>query len=63
MVWVGVWVFVGVLGLVVLAVPAVRLWAYVRELGREVARVSDSLAAASADLERATRDLSRGSRG
>ncbi len=55
--WVGVWVACGVLGMLVLVVPALRLWRVVRDLGREVGRVSDSLAVASASLDLAARDL------
>lgn len=54
---VGVWVACGVLGLLVLLVPALRLWRVVRDLGREVGRVSDSLTAASTNLENAAREL------
>lgn len=59
MVWVVVWIGIATLGLLVLAVPAVRLWAAVRELGREVGRVSDELGAAGLALEQAAERLPR----
>lgn len=55
--WVGIWVGCGVLGVLVLVVPALRLWRVVRELGREVGRVSDSLMAAGTALDLAAREL------
>lgn len=58
--WVALFVGCGVLGLLILLVPALRLWQAVRELGREVGRVSDSLSAASLELETAARELPRG---
>ena len=54
---VGVWVACGVLGMLVLLVPALRLWRVVRDLGREVGRVSDSLLEASTALEVVSREL------
>lgn len=48
---VAVWVAFGVLGMLVLVVPSLRLWRCAKELGRQVGRVSDQLAAASAQLE------------
>lgn len=52
-----VWVVCGVLGILVLVVPTLRLWRLVKGLGREVARVSDQLADASSRLDVAARDL------
>lgn len=46
-----VWVVFGVLGILVLLVPTLRLWRAVKELGREVGRVSDQLAQASTQLD------------
>jgi hypothetical protein len=54
---VGLWVVCGVLGMLILVVPTLRLWRIVKELGREVGRVSDSLAEASTQLDVAARDL------
>lgn len=54
---VAVWVACGVLGLLVLVVPTLRLWRTVKALGREVGRVSDSLLAATEGLENASRNL------
>jgi hypothetical protein len=51
------WVFFGTAGLLVLVVPVLRLWRQGRVLGQEVARVGRELRAASAELERVTRDL------
>lgn len=52
-----VWVICGVLGMLVLVVPTLRLWRVVKNLGREVARVSDQLVDASSQLDLAARDL------
>lgn len=57
--WVALWVACGVLGLLVLVVPAWRLWQVVRELGREVGRVSDSLSAATLRLDESAQALER----
>ncbi len=54
---VGVWVVCGVLGMLVLVVPTLRLWRTVKELGREIGRVSDQLADASSQLDVAAREL------
>jgi hypothetical protein len=54
---VAVWVVCGVLGVLVLVVPTLRLWRIVKQLGREVGRVSDELAEASTRLDVAARDL------
>jgi hypothetical protein len=54
---VAVWVLCGVLGVLVLVVPTLRLWRIVKQLGREVGRVSDQLAEASTQLDVAARDL------
>ena len=51
------WVGFGVLGVLVLVVPALRLWRIVKQLGREVGRVSDQLVEASTRLDVAARDL------
>lgn len=52
-----VWVALGVLGILVLVVPTLRLWRAVKELGREIGRVSDQLSEASTRLDVAARDL------
>ncbi|GAA0622681.1 hypothetical protein GCM10009547_27030 [Sporichthya brevicatena] len=54
---VAVWVVCGVLGLLVLVVPTLRLWRLVKELGREVGRVADELADASTQLDVAAQRL------
>ena len=54
---VAVWVVCGVLGVLVLVVPTLRLWRIVKQLGREVGRVSDELVEASTQLDVAARDL------
>jgi hypothetical protein len=41
----------------VLVVPTLRLWRIVKQLGREVGRVSDELVEASTQLDVAARDL------
>lgn len=51
------WVFFGTAGLGLLAVPAMRLWRQGRKLGQEVARVGRDLRAATAEMERVTRNL------
>ena len=51
------WVVCGVLGILLLVVPTLRLWRLVKSLGREVARVSEQLADASSALDVASRDL------
>jgi hypothetical protein len=50
-------VLCGVLGILVLVVPALRLWRVVKNLGREVSRVSDSLSEATGRLDLAAREL------
>ncbi len=52
-----VWVVLGVLGMLVLVVPTLRLWRVVKQLGREVGRVSDQLVDASNQLDLAAREL------
>lgn len=52
-----VWVGFGVLGMLVLVVPTLRLWRVVKQLGREVGRVSDQLVDASNHLDLAAREL------
>lgn len=59
---VGIWVAIGVAGLIVLVLPSLRLWRAVRVLGKEVKRVSIELGTAGAALEQASRNLPRGSR-
>ena len=54
---VAVWVVCGVLGVLVLVVPTLRLWRIVKQLGREVGRVSDQLVEASTQLDVAAREL------
>lgn len=54
---VALWVGFGVLGVLVLVVPTLRLWRIVKQLGREVGRVSDELVEASTQLDVAARDL------
>lgn len=54
-----VWVLAGVLGLVALVIPALRLWRQVRALSGEVRRVAHDLSNASAELEQASRGLPR----
>ena len=51
--WVLLYVGIGVIGLGVLAGLAVRLWRQVRQLGREVAAASARIAAASDELNQA----------
>jgi len=51
--WVLLYVGVGVIGLGVLAALTVRLWRQVRQLGREVAAASARLAEAGDELQRA----------
>lgn len=51
--WVLLYVGIGVIGLGVLAGLTVRLWRQVRQLGREVAAASARIAAAGDELERA----------
>jgi len=58
-VWIGLWVLIGVAGLIVVAIPAVHLFRHVRVLGREVRRISRELREASAALQQAAGDLSR----
>lgn len=52
--WVVIGVLLGLAGLAVLALLGLRLFRQVREFGRVVATAGDKLAAASADLQRAT---------
>jgi hypothetical protein len=54
---VAVWVVFGVLGVLVLVLPTLRLWRIVKQLGREVSRVSEDLVEASTQLDVAARDL------
>ncbi|HUR72865.1 MAG TPA: hypothetical protein VMZ00_01240 [Sporichthya sp.] len=54
---VALWVGFGVLGVLVLVVPTLRLWRIVKQLGREVGRVSDELVDASTQWDVAARDL------
>ena len=54
---VAVWVICGVLGMLVLVVPTLRLWRLVKALGREVGRVSSQLADASSQLDLAAQQL------
>jgi hypothetical protein len=54
---VAVWVVCGVLGMLVLVVPTLRLWRLVKALGREVGRVSDQLVDASSQLDLAAQKL------
>ncbi len=56
---VGLWVAIGVAGILFLVFPTLRLWRTVRLLGREVKRVSTELGAAGAALEEASRKLPR----
>ncbi|MBA3742132.1 hypothetical protein [Sporichthya sp.] len=51
------WVVFGVVGILVLVVPTLRLWRVVKQLGREVGRVSDQLVDASNQLDLAAREL------
>lgn len=51
--WVLLFVGLGVAGLGVLAALTVRLWRQVRQLGREVSAASAKLAAVSDELQRA----------
>ncbi|MGQ0845879.1 MAG: hypothetical protein ACT4QF_17290 [Sporichthyaceae bacterium] len=55
--YVGLWVAIGVLGILFLAVPTLKLWRTVKVLGKEVKRVSSELGAAGAALEEASRKL------
>lgn len=57
MTWVAIGVVAAALGALVLVVPALRLWRAVTALGREVGRVSNSLAEAGAALDVASRQL------
>lgn len=57
MTWVAIGIVAAALGAVVLVVPALRLWRAVTALGREVRRVSNSLAEAGAALDVASRRL------
>lgn len=52
MVWVGIDIALAVIGLLVLAVLAVRLWRQVRAFGRDVSSAATRLAAASEELGR-----------
>lgn len=54
---VAAWVAFGVLGMLVLVVPTLRLWRTVKALGREVGRVSDQLVEASSQLDVAAQKL------
>jgi hypothetical protein len=58
-VWIALWVLLGVVGVLVVAVPAARLFGHVRVLNREVRRISRELRDASAALQQAAGELSR----
>jgi hypothetical protein len=55
--WLFAYVGLSTAGLLVLAVPAVRVWAAARELARQVTAGTEALAAAGERLERAVRPL------
>lgn len=59
---VGIWVAIGVLGLLILVPPTLHVWRAVRVLGKEVKRVSADLGSAGAALEQASRQLPRAGR-
>ncbi|MFD9083898.1 hypothetical protein ACFQ7B_31345 [Streptomyces erythrochromogenes] len=59
MLWPMFAIALGFLGVAVLAVPAVRVYAEVRRLSAEVALASRRITAASADLEREAAGLAR----
>lgn len=63
MLWPMFAIALGFLGIAVLAVPAVRVFAEVRRLSRQVAVAGRRIAEASEDLERAAADLARAGRG
>jgi len=50
--WVGIYVALGVVSIGVLALLAFRLWRQVRDLGRQVSAASDRLAQAMGEMER-----------
>jgi hypothetical protein len=52
--WVAFYVAIAVLGLVVLALLALRLWRQVRDLGREVSAAGQRIAAVTDELARIT---------
>lgn len=54
---IALWVVCGVLGVLVLVVPTLRLWRLVKALGREVGRVSDQLVEATSQLDMAAHKL------
>jgi hypothetical protein len=54
---IALWVVCGVLGVLVLMVPTLRLWRLVKALGREVGRVSDQLVEATSRLDVAAQKL------
>jgi hypothetical protein len=54
---IALWVVCGVLGVLVLMVPTLRLWRLVKALGREVGRVSDQLVEATSRLDVAAQQL------
>jgi hypothetical protein len=54
---VGLWVAIGVAGILFLVFPTLKLWHTVKDLGKEVKRVSTELGAAGAALEEASRKL------
>jgi biopolymer transport protein ExbB/TolQ len=58
-VWIALWVLLGVAGLLVVAIPAVKLFGHVRVLNREVRRVSRELRDAGEALSEAAGELSR----
>uniref|UniRef100_A0AAU2JL76 Uncharacterized protein n=1 Tax=Streptomyces sp. NBC_00049 TaxID=2903617 RepID=A0AAU2JL76_9ACTN len=63
MLWPMFAIALGFFGLVVLAVPAVRVFVEVRRLSGQVERSSRRIADAAEDLERAAADLARAGRG
>lgn len=62
MMWPMLAIALGFLGLVVLAVPAVRVFLAVRRLSEQVAEASRRVTEAAGDLERAASDLARAGR-
>ncbi|MER6200475.1 hypothetical protein ABT234_24300 [Streptomyces sp. NPDC001586] len=63
MLWPMFAIALGFLGVAVLAVLAVRVYAEVRRLSTQVERASRRITDASGDLERAAADLARAGRG
>lgn len=62
MLWPMLAIALGFLGLVALAVPAVRVFLEVRRLSAQVAEASRRVTEAAGDLERAASDLARAGR-